>query len=259
MPTDLLLALCAGFAVSVVTTPVGVSGAVFMLPIQMTVLGVPNPSVTPTNLLYNVIAVPGALWRFSRAGGLRSRIVGPLVVGTVPGVVTGVALRLTVFPSGGTFKALIALLFLPLGVWLLLPTGSRPRQLPPAAIGTTTLTLLGFGAGVIGGIYGIGGGSILGPVLVGLGLGLATVAPAALLTTFVTSIVGTTTYALLALIHASAEPDWLIGITAGVGGLLGGYAGASLQPRIPQRALRVMLGVLACGLAVAYLLQLLAE
>jgi len=31
--------------------PVGVSGAVFMLPVQLSVLNVPNPAVTPTNLL----------------------------------------------------------------------------------------------------------------------------------------------------------------------------------------------------------------
>ncbi len=45
--------------------PVGVSGAVFLLPVQLTVFGVPNPAITPTNLLFNVVAGRGALWRYA--------------------------------------------------------------------------------------------------------------------------------------------------------------------------------------------------
>jgi hypothetical protein len=34
--------------------PAGVSGAVLLLPLQVSVLGVPSPAVTPTNLLFKV-------------------------------------------------------------------------------------------------------------------------------------------------------------------------------------------------------------
>ena len=47
------------FALAVLTTPVGVSGAVFLVPVQVSVLHTPSPAITPTNLLYNVIATPG--------------------------------------------------------------------------------------------------------------------------------------------------------------------------------------------------------
>ena len=52
------VALAAAFAVSVVATPAGISGAVLLLPFQVSVLGTPSPAVTPTNLLYNVVATP---------------------------------------------------------------------------------------------------------------------------------------------------------------------------------------------------------
>ena len=55
--------VCA-FLLALVTTPAGVSGAVLLLPLQLTVLHVPSPAVTPTNLLFNVSAVPGGLLRF---------------------------------------------------------------------------------------------------------------------------------------------------------------------------------------------------
>jgi len=56
-----LLGFAAGLLISVVTAPVGISGAVFLRPVQLDVVHVPNPQVTPTNLLFNIIAGPGAL------------------------------------------------------------------------------------------------------------------------------------------------------------------------------------------------------
>lgn len=51
--------MIVGALISVVTAPVGVSGAVFLLPVQLSLFGVPSPAVTPTNLLYNVVAARG--------------------------------------------------------------------------------------------------------------------------------------------------------------------------------------------------------
>jgi uncharacterized membrane protein YfcA len=78
------------------------------------------------------------------------------------------------------------------------------------------------------------------------------VAPAALASTFVTSIVGAATYALLSLTaSASIAPNWRLGLVCG----LGGYVGAWLQPWLPERAPRRLLGPLAIGLASLYLIQ----
>src|SRR5262245_35097051 len=54
-----VVALVAAFVIAAVTTPAGVAGAVLLLPFQVSVLGTPSPSATPTNLLYNVVACPG--------------------------------------------------------------------------------------------------------------------------------------------------------------------------------------------------------
>ena len=62
------VALVTAFGIAMVTTPAGVSGEVLLLPFQVSVLGTPSPAVTPTNLLYNVIASPGALYRYWRQG-----------------------------------------------------------------------------------------------------------------------------------------------------------------------------------------------
>src|ERR1700690_464256 len=62
------VALAAAFVIAVVATPAGISRAVLLLPFQVGVLGTPSPAVTPTNLLYNVVATPGAMYRYWRQG-----------------------------------------------------------------------------------------------------------------------------------------------------------------------------------------------
>ena len=67
--------------------PAGISGAVLLLPFQVSVLGTPSPSVTPTNLLYNVVSMPGALYRYWRLGQTGGRLALVLIGRTVPGVI----------------------------------------------------------------------------------------------------------------------------------------------------------------------------
>ena len=74
-----------------------------------------------------------------------------------------------------------------------------------------------------------------------------------------TSVVGAATYLLLAEATTGHDiaPDWTIGILCGLGGLCGGYLGAHLQPFLPERVLRVGLGVLALATAILYVAQVL--
>jgi len=186
--------------------------------------------VTPTNLLYNIVATPGALyryWRQQKRGGLLTRI---LLVGTIPGVVAGAVVRVEFLPSPRAFDVVIAAVLIPLGAWILVSRRGTPRKalteatpLSPVALG-----VLAAGVECVGGIYGIGGGSILAPILVGSGRSPTEVAPATLASTFVTSVAGVITFVILSIEHSGAvTPDWGVGLALGVGGLLGGYTGAA--------------------------------
>ncbi len=250
-----LVGLLVGFVLAAVTTPVGVSGAVFLLPVQLSVLHVPNPRVTPTNLLFNVISGPGGLARYRRRGQFDRTLTLQLLAGSVPGVVLGAVIRVYVVADPDVFRLLAAAVLAPVGLFILRKPapGSIERRLSPL-----TVRALAFTIGIVGGVYGIGGGSILGPILVGTGMAVATVAPAALFSTWVTSLVGVATYAVISLdAIGPISPDWSLGVATGLGGLAGGWLGASLQPRLPERALRTLLGVLALGLAMLYLVQVL--
>ena len=251
-----LLGFLAGFVISTITSPVGVSGAVFLLPVQLSLFGVPNPQVTPTNLLYNVLSGPGAVFRYARQGQLLGPLARSLVLGSAPGIIIGAVLRVYVADDPTVFKLLAAAVLAPTGVFILLSSRRSGTRLARAPLSARAITLAAFVVGIVGGIYGIGGGSILGPILVGSGMAVRLVAPAALASTFVTSIVGVATFAVLQMnASGSIAPDWSLGIACGLGGLCGGYLGASLQPRMPERLLRTLLGLLAMSVAALYAVQ----
>jgi uncharacterized membrane protein YfcA len=253
--SDALPGALIAFAIAVFTTPVGVSGAVFLVPVQVSVLGTPSPAITPTNLLYNLIAIPGALLRFHREGRLGGSLTRLLVLGTLPGMVAGAVARAELLSGTEAFLIVIAAVLVPLGAWLAFAEPASPAA-PPDRNQRRLIVALALAVGTVGGVYGIGGGSILGPILVGLGYTVFEVSPAALTATFLTSAAGVATFALLSLSGSGGlAPDWTLGIAIGLGGLAGAYLGARLQSRLPEALLRRGLGLLALALGLHYAIQ----
>jgi uncharacterized protein len=202
-------ALAAAFVIAVLATPAGISGAVLLLPFQVSVLGTPSPAVTPTNLLYNVVATPGALYRYWRQGQNGGRLALVLIAGTLPGVIAGSVIRVELLPGARVFDRVVAAVLLPLGGWIsLIGLGHPPRE----------------------------------------------VAPAALASTFVTSVAGVITFLALSVHHhGSVAPDWPTGIALGIGGLAGAYTGARIQRHLPDTLIRRVMGVLVVAIGVRYL------
>jgi uncharacterized membrane protein YfcA len=251
-----LVALAAAYVVAVLATPAGISGAVLLLPFQVSVLGTPSPAVTPTNLLYNVVATPGALYRYWRQQQTGGRLALVLIAGTLPGVIAGSVIRVELLPGPRVFDLVVAAVLAPLGIWLALTRPSRPQDpdRPARLIPVPVLVILAAVVGCVGGIYGIGGGSILAPILIGSGRRPAEVAPAALASTFVTSVAGVITFTILSIHqHGSVAPDWPTGIALGVGGLAGAYTGARIQSRLPDVLIRRLVGILVVAIGARYL------
>ncbi len=97
---------------------------------------------------------------------------------------------------------------------------TRHRLAAAAEPSPATLTTLALAVGIVGGIYGIGGGSLLGPILAACGLPMARLAPAALAATFATSLLG-----------------------------------ARFQRRLPETPLRLLLGTLATSIGTLHAIQ----
>ena len=287
--TWLWLPPLVAFTVSFFTSMVGISGAFLLLPFQMSFLHYTTPSVSATNLVYNLIATPGGVYQYLREG----RIVWPLVwvitVGTLPGIVIGYFVRVRYLPDPRDFKLFAGLVMLYIGYRVLaefLPWHKKPRTeatRPQPVTATRMLQfslvrssfsfggqtfsfsvpamfLLALVVGVIGGTYGIGGGAIIAPFCVALfGLPVHAIAGAAIAGTLFTSVAGVALYSLLpAPAGMATQPDWMLGLLFGLGGFAGMYFGARCQKRVPQKSLKLLLGLLLMILAGYYILAFFA-
>lgn len=241
--------------ISILTTPVGVSGAVFLVPAQISILNTPNPSVTPTNLLFNCIALPPAILRFRNTHRDSYRFGIELAGYAAPGAILGAIMRVEWLSGATAFYGLIALILVPIGSWLIVssPTPSDVRPDVSRTLKPRVMFAISFGVGVIGGVYGIGGGSILAPILIALGLAIDRAASASLAVTLVTSVVGVITFTLLSLQSSeNVAPDWMLGLFLGIGGLIGAQIGLSVRPHVSEVLLRRTLGVLALVAGLRY-------
>jgi len=276
-----LLPFLVAFVVSAFTSMGGVSGAFVLLPFQVSVLGFTGPAVTPTNHLFNVVAIPSGVYRYVRERRMLWPLAWVIIVGTVPGVVAGSLARIYLLPDPRNFKLFMGLVLLFIGGRLVKKVCTRRGSAQATASGqldvhvrrfdwraieyeyesrnyrvsSVQLAALAVVIGVIGGAYGVGGGAIIAPFLVTLfGLPVHTIAGATLLGTCLTSIVGVSFFALMGPMagKASVGPDWALGLLFGLGGVCGMYTGARLQKRTPARAIESMLAVIVVGLGISY-------
>ena len=191
--TFILIPPLVAFGISFFTSMGGISGAFLLLPFQMSVLGFTTPSVTATNFLFNVTGTPGGVYRYTR----ECRFVWPvamlIVTGIIPGVLICYFLRITYLPDPIIFKFFVGCVLLLIALKLLKEafTGAASTTVKNCSLtdrvqaasiemktthfdfkgatysfATAKLLGLALAVGIIGGVYGIGGGSIIAPFLV---------------------------------------------------------------------------------------------
>ncbi|MBN2384080.1 sulfite exporter TauE/SafE family protein [bacterium] len=292
------------FVISFFTSMGGVSGAFLLLPFQISFLNYTNPSVSSTNQVFNVVAIPSGVYRYWREGRMVWPLTWIVVSGTLPGVFIGAMIRVLYLPNPKQFKLFAAGVLLYIGYKMVadglkntgkggkdsietcfqetIRSGKAHDPYPGTkALPATTVThfnlkrlgftfydeaydvsywgifLLSFIVGIVGGIYGIGGGSIIAPFFITLfGLPVYIIAGATLMGTFVTSVAGVVFYQAIASFypHIPVAPDWLLGFLFGIGGMAGMYLGARCQKFVPAMAIKWMLAGVIVFTATRYIL-----
>jgi uncharacterized membrane protein YfcA len=267
----------AALVISFFTSMTGISGAFALVPFQISVLGIVGPVVSSTNHLYNLIATPGGIFRYMREGRFCWPLLAVLASGTVPGAVLGAWIRIRFLPDAAKFRMFAGLILLVMGVRLLTGLNRSGKSVPrasglegrerdplesslPGGVRATTrswmLVPVSFVVGIVGGAYGIGGAVMIAPFLIGvLGLSFGQIAGALLAATFLTSLSSISAYQVLAHLNPAARsaPDWALGFTFGLGGLVGTYTGSRFQKKFSPFALRLILAGSILLVALRYL------
>lgn len=271
--------------ISFFTSMAGVSGAFLLLPFQVSILGFNSPAVSSTNHLFNIIAIPGGIYRFIKEGRMLWPLTWLLIIGTLPGLVAGVLIRILYFPSPDAFKIFAGLVLLYIGVKLCIDlfTSNPPTAKPQTnavfrisntqfnrqalqysfngqdyRINTTSVIALSLIVGLVGGIYGVGGGAIIAPFLVTMyKLPIYTIAGASLMSTLITSATGVLLFQIMSVSSIASTqqvaPDYRLGILFGLGGIVGIYLGAKAQRFFPAKVIKLILATILLLTSIKYI------
>lgn len=106
----------------------GISGAFLLLPFQMSVLHFVTPSVSATNFVFNIVAIPSGVYRYLKEGRMAWPVTWVVIVGTLPGVFIGYYLRVLYLPDPKAFKFFVGLVLLYIGVRLLYEMNERSQR-----------------------------------------------------------------------------------------------------------------------------------
>jgi uncharacterized protein len=289
--TSPLVPLFVGFAISFLGTPGGISGAVLVLPFQVSVLGFSSPAVSSTNLIFNAIATPGGIFSYIRQGRMIWPLVLILSLGSIPGAFIGALVRIFLLPDPRNFKLFAGLVLLYIAFRLIKSMvrdarekGGADESSAPGPCEVSDIRLeggrigydflgrrfhlsifkilvLSLTVGLLGGAYGIGGSAIIAPVLVSIFcLPVHTISGATLAGNFITSIAGCLFYYLFSHwfhdLHHAIKPDILLGAIFGLGGMAGTYFGARLQNRMPSHMIKIILTAITGAISIIYIANL---
>jgi len=259
----------------------GISGAFVLLPFQMSILGYTSPGVSATNFVYNIVSIPSGIYKHIKDKRLSWSLFIIIMIGTIPGIFLGYYIRVIYLPDPAYFKIFAGSVLGLLGLKTIKSATNKDKNrkyqkdisiiILREKMGfyrsqiylenicyefpTFLLGLISFFVGIIGTAYGIGGGAILAPFCISVfELPVYVVSGAILFSTWVNSIIAAIVYAILS--HKTginASPDWQLGALFGVGGIIGIYMGSSIQKWIPDRIIKVILGIALIFISIRYL------
>lgn len=226
-----LLAL-AGLGIGALSSLLGIGGGIFVVPLLLlgglvsTAQEAVGTSVVAV-LTTGVSASLAYLWR--RKTPWRTSL------GLMPGALGGSYLG--AYLAGKVASGALALAF---GIFLVYPAtvlllGKEPKELVRAwgsRASFWALIPVGLAAGTAGSLFGIGGGVLMVPALMWLGLPMLEAVAGSLLVMVPTAALSTALHAMAGCTH------WDLALPLAGGVLLGGQIGPVLAARVPQRVLR---------------------
>jgi len=105
--------------ISIFTSMGGISGAFLLLPYQVSILNFTSPAVSPTNLVFNIVAIPSGVYRFIREGRMNWPVACMVIAGTLPGIFVGALIRVNWMLNPRNFKLFVGCVLLYIGLRLL--------------------------------------------------------------------------------------------------------------------------------------------
>lgn len=237
----LLAALALGLPVGLALGLVGGGGSILAVPILVTVLGLGSREASAASLVIVAANAAIALRGYLRQHLVRYRVAITVTLAGLVGSFLGTFLNSLVAPRALT-AAFAVLMLLVAALMLRRNRAAQSGRAPDYSLGR--LIFAGTLIGATTGFFGVGGGFVIVPALVGLGLSMREAVPTSLLVIILNSLV-----ALLARLIGGAPVPLLYAAPMILGGAIGSTLAVRLAPRLGNRGLTLAFAVLIAALA----------
>lgn len=242
LPRILLLLLVGGIG-GTFSGALGVGGGVIMVPLMLWLLRMDQRRAAATSLLAIVPAAIAGSFSYGLAGQVDLLAAGLIAIGGIVGSLVGTRLLRTL-PLGWLRWGFVGLLVL-IAIRMFLEVPSRAADLEYSPWAVAGLIALGLVMGIASGLFGIGGGVLMVPVLVALfGAGDLLSKGISLLAMIPTSITGTVANLRARLVRATD------GLVIGLAATAASFGGAAIAFLLPPRVSSIVFGCLVAFVAV---------
>lgn len=220
----------------------GVGGGVIMVPALMAVAGFEPKLATGTSLTAIVPIALSATVGYALAGEVDWAAGVPMAAGALAGSIVGTQVLRSI--QARLLQLLFGLLMVATALRMVFEEGGGDGR-GGLDVGTVALlVLVGFGAGLLAGLFGVGGGILIVPALaLGLGLPLVLAKGTSLAVIIPTAVMGTVRN------HSVGLTAFRPAAVVGAAGVVSAFAASRLSIGLDEHVAAVLFAVLLAGAA----------
>jgi uncharacterized membrane protein YfcA len=231
-----------GFAAGLLGSIIGLGGGIIIVPV-LTFFGF-SPALAASNSIFAVFsnAIASSI-SYAKQRRIEYSIGLKLGILSIPGTVVGAFISSEITPS--IFKILFALILISASIYIFSKRKieqknyNLSKQIMILAIGAS------FVAGIISGLFGVGGGIIFVPLMVvAMGLSMKNAAPTSQFILLFASGSALVTHTIL------GHPDFYQALLLATGAFVGGLVGARLSLEIKENSLKILISIVMIAVAV---------
>jgi len=231
-----------GFAAGLLGSIIGLGGGIIIVPV-LTFFGF-SPALAASNSIFAVFsnAIASSI-SYAKQRRIEYSIGLKLGLLSIPGTIVGAFVSSEITPS--IFKILFALILISASIYIFSKRKieqknyNLSKQIMILAIGAS------FFAGIISGLFGIGGGIIFVPLMVvAMGLSMKNAAPTSQFILLFASASALATHTIL------GHPDFYQALLLAIGAFVGGLVGARLSLEIKENSLKILISIVMIAVAV---------
>jgi len=231
-----------GFTAGLLGSIIGLGGGIIIVPV-LTFFGF-SPALAASNSIFAVFsnAIASSI-SYAKQRRIEYSLGLKLGLLSIPGTVIGALVSSEITPS--LFKILFALILISASVYIFSKRKIEPKRYNISKQIMILAISASFVAGIMSGLFGVGGGIIFVPLMViAMGLSMKNAAPTSQFILLFASCSALVTHTIL------GHPDFYQALLLSAGAFVGGIVGARLSLEIKENSLKILISIVMVAAAV---------